>query len=203
MMKEEGAQALNYGEPQGYRGLRELVCHKYALFEGLKVTPENIIVSNGSGHALVARLQRVRGHGRRDHHRGPTFSGTLNTIRRHGPQVIDVPVDDRAWSPRWRASTWRAPEAGPALQADLHHRQLPEPVRPDPDAEAARGAGRAGPRVRHADPGGRRLRRAPLRGRAPAVALRARPNGRVIRAGTLSKILGAASGSAGSARRRR
>src|SRR5207244_11759662 len=27
MMKAEGAQALTYGDPQGYRGLRELVCH--------------------------------------------------------------------------------------------------------------------------------------------------------------------------------
>ena len=52
MIKAEGAEALTYGEAQGYRGLRELVCHKYGLFEGLKVGPENIIISNGSGHAL-------------------------------------------------------------------------------------------------------------------------------------------------------
>src|SRR5437867_4085106 len=51
MMKAEGAQALTYGDPQGYRGLRELVCHKYRAFEGLEVTPENIFVANGSGHA--------------------------------------------------------------------------------------------------------------------------------------------------------
>ena len=29
MMKEEGGDALNYGEYQGYLGLREVVCHKY------------------------------------------------------------------------------------------------------------------------------------------------------------------------------
>ena len=52
MIATEGAQALTYGEAQGYRGLRELVCHKYGLFEGLKVTPDNLIISNGSGHAL-------------------------------------------------------------------------------------------------------------------------------------------------------
>src|SRR3989338_459446 len=49
MMKAEGAEALTYGAPQGYRGLRELVCHKYQLFEGLEVAPENIFVANGSG----------------------------------------------------------------------------------------------------------------------------------------------------------
>ena len=28
MIQAEGAEALTYGGPQGYRGLRELVCHK-------------------------------------------------------------------------------------------------------------------------------------------------------------------------------
>src|SRR5712692_403984 len=45
MIKAEGAEALTYGDPQGYRGLCELVCHKYNLFEGLKVRPENLIIS--------------------------------------------------------------------------------------------------------------------------------------------------------------
>src|SRR5258705_13627357 len=49
MMKAEGADALTYGDPQGYRGLRELICHKYKLYENLSVTPENIFVANGSG----------------------------------------------------------------------------------------------------------------------------------------------------------
>src|SRR4051794_10574759 len=44
MLKEVGVAALSYGEPQGYLGLRELICHKYELYEGLKVGPENIMV---------------------------------------------------------------------------------------------------------------------------------------------------------------
>jgi 2-aminoadipate transaminase len=93
MMKVEGAQALTYGEPQGYRGLRELVCHKYELFESLKVTPENIVVSNGSGHALALAFSAFVDVGDVILSEAPTFSGTLTTIRRHGPRVVDVPVD--------------------------------------------------------------------------------------------------------------
>ena len=93
MLKAEGAQALTYGDPQGYRGLRELVCHKYGLFEGLKVAPANIIISNGSGHALSLALSAFVDVGDAILSEAPTFSGTLNTIRRHGPQVLDVPVD--------------------------------------------------------------------------------------------------------------
>ena len=93
MMKAEGAQALTYGDPQGYRGLREFVCHKYGLFEGLKVAPENIIISNGSGHALSLAVSAFVDPGDAILCEAPTFSGTLHTIRRHGPQVLEVPVD--------------------------------------------------------------------------------------------------------------
>src|SRR5207245_11698378 len=42
MMKAEGAQALTYGDPQGYRALCELVCPNHLLFEGLEVRPQHI-----------------------------------------------------------------------------------------------------------------------------------------------------------------
>ena len=93
MMKVEGAEALTYGEHQGYRGLRELVCHKYELFEGLKITPENLIISNGSGHGLSLAFSAFLDVGDPMLSEAPTFSGTLATLRRHGPQVLDVPVD--------------------------------------------------------------------------------------------------------------
>ena len=93
MMKAEGAQALTYGEPQGYRGLREFVCRKYDLFEGLKVEPENILITNGSGHALSLAFSAFVDVGDPIICEAPTFSGTLNTIRRHGARVLDAPVD--------------------------------------------------------------------------------------------------------------
>src|SRR5262247_2067095 len=93
MIKVEGAEAITYGDHQGYRGLRELVCEKYELFEGLHVKPENIVVSNGSGHALSLAFSAFLDIGDPMLSESPTFSGTLNTIRRHGPQVLDVPVD--------------------------------------------------------------------------------------------------------------
>ncbi|HKW95406.1 MAG TPA: PLP-dependent aminotransferase family protein [Methylomirabilota bacterium] len=93
MIRAEGAEALTYGDPQGYRGLRELVCHKYGLFEGLKVTPENLIIANGSGHALSLAFSAFVDVGDAILSEAPTFSGTLQTIRRHGPEVLDVPVD--------------------------------------------------------------------------------------------------------------
>jgi 2-aminoadipate transaminase len=93
MMQAEGAAAMTYGEPQGYRALRELVCEKYERFEKLKVEPENIVVANGSGHALALAFSAFVDPGDPVISEAPTFSGSLNTIRRHGPEILDVPVD--------------------------------------------------------------------------------------------------------------
>src|SRR5216683_5228696 len=93
VMKAEGAPALSYGEPQGYKGLRELVAHKYRLFENLDVSPDDIIVSNGSGHALSLAFSAFVDVGDAILSEAPTFSGTLATIRRHGARVLDVPMD--------------------------------------------------------------------------------------------------------------
>jgi DNA-binding transcriptional MocR family regulator len=94
MMAAEGAQAMTYGDPQGYLALRELICHKYQLFEMMKATPENIVVANGSGQALSLAFSAFVDPGDAIIAEAPTFSGSLNTIRRHGPTVLDVPVDD-------------------------------------------------------------------------------------------------------------
>lgn len=94
MMKEEGAEALTYGDPLGYAGLRDLVVHKYELFEGLKVGRENIIITNGSGAALGLAISAFVDVGDAFICEAPTFSGTLGAIRRHGPEVFGVPVDE-------------------------------------------------------------------------------------------------------------
>src|SRR2546427_12895943 len=62
-----------------------------------------------------------------------------------------------------------------SLQAHLPDREFPNPGGPGPVAAAPPGADRARLRVRHADPGRRRVRRAALRGRDAAAALLARP----------------------------
>ncbi|MGH7389015.1 MAG: PLP-dependent aminotransferase family protein [Candidatus Rokuibacteriota bacterium] len=94
MVKEEGAAAMTYGEAQGYRGLRELICHKYERFEAFRAEPENIIVANGSGQALALAFGAFIDPGDPVIAEAPTFSGSLNTLRRHGPEILDVPVDD-------------------------------------------------------------------------------------------------------------
>ena len=192
MMKVEGAQALTYGEGQGYRGLRELVSHKYDLFEGLKVDPENIVVANGSGHALSLAFSAFVDVNDPIICEAPTFSGTLNTIRRHGARVLDAPVDaegmvttvvrERLEELRragqrckliYTIDTFQNP-AGPTLS----RRRRQELVELAQEYDTF---------ILEDDAYGE-LR---FEGEPQPSLYALDPNGRVIRAGTLSKILGA------------
>lgn len=94
MLREDGAAALTYGDPQGYPGLRELVAHKYARYEGLQAGSENILIANGSGHALSLALSAFVDVGDAIICEAPTFLGTLATMRRHGADIHGVPIDD-------------------------------------------------------------------------------------------------------------
>jgi DNA-binding transcriptional MocR family regulator len=95
MMAAEGAQALTYGEPQGYKGLRELLAHKHEVFEGLQVDPDNILLANGSLHALSLVIAAFVDIGDAVICEAPSFSGTLMALRRFGADLHGVPVDDQ------------------------------------------------------------------------------------------------------------
>lgn len=94
MMAAEGAEALTYGDLQGYLGLREVIAHKYRRLEGLEVGPEDLLITNGSGHAISLVIAAFVDLGDPVICEAPTFMGTLNTLRRHGAELHDVPIDD-------------------------------------------------------------------------------------------------------------
>jgi DNA-binding transcriptional MocR family regulator len=142
VMKAEGAPALSYGEAQGYKGLRDLVVQKYRLFENLDVSPDDVIVSNGSGHALSLAFSAFVDVGDSILSEAPTFSGTLATIRRHGARVLDVPMDAEGMV----TSGARALNSGArqAVQAHLAPSSISRTPPGRPQRAAAAGADRAG-----------------------------------------------------------
>src|SRR4051812_37328359 len=94
VMEVEGAAALSYGAFLGYESLREWVCHKLKVFEDLDVSPDNILITNGSGDALGLVIQTFVNVGDPVICEAPTFSGTLQTLRRNGADLYGVEVDD-------------------------------------------------------------------------------------------------------------
>jgi 2-aminoadipate transaminase len=93
VMEVEGADALTYGAFYGYDGLRDLVVHKYRLFEGLELTRDNIVIANGSNHALAMVAEAFVDDGDPVICEAPTYLTTIQMFRRLGADVIGVEVD--------------------------------------------------------------------------------------------------------------
>ena len=192
MLKEEGDDAMTYGDGQGYLGLRELICHKYDVFEGLKVGPENILMANGSGNALSLAFSTFVDIGDAVITEAPTFSGTLGTMRRHGAELHGVPVDDDGIVTsivREKLEALRA--AGRRCKLIYTIVNFQNPSGPTMSLERRKElvalAAEFDTLILEDDAYGE-LR---FEGHALPSLYALDPNGRTIRAGTLSKILGA------------
>ncbi len=86
-------QALQYGTTEGYLPLRELLAERAAA-TGLRVTPENILLTSGSQQALdlLGKIFLNRG----DHVlvESPTYLGAIQAWNAYGGEYVSVRSDD-------------------------------------------------------------------------------------------------------------
>ncbi|HEY8491039.1 MAG TPA: PLP-dependent aminotransferase family protein [Dehalococcoidia bacterium] len=93
VLAREGREALQYGGPQGFLGLREVLAERASRREGLELTAENFMLASGSAHALANFCFTFVDPGDPVIVENPSFSGSIRTIRAHQAEVITVPVD--------------------------------------------------------------------------------------------------------------
>src|SRR6266498_1805695 len=93
VLREQGAQALQYSTTEGYKPLREMIARHNARFS-VKVTADNILITSGSQQALdfLGRLFLNRG----DYIvvESPTYLGALQAWNAYGAQYIPVRADE-------------------------------------------------------------------------------------------------------------
>ena len=93
LLSEDGARALMYGDAQGYEGLREAIADKLRRWEGLDVTPDEVLVVNGSNHGLAVVSMAFINPGDVAIVEAPTFMGGLRPLRQLRAQIESVPLD--------------------------------------------------------------------------------------------------------------
>ncbi len=91
---EEGKAALMYGDASGYLGLREALTEKLRRWEHLEVTPEELLIVNGSNHGLALVVQAFVNPGDVALVEAPTFMGGLRPLRQLQARIEMVPLDD-------------------------------------------------------------------------------------------------------------
>jgi GntR family transcriptional regulator/MocR family aminotransferase len=94
VMRRDGFDALDYGERNGYRPLRESITHILAS-QGLQTRPEDILITAGSQQALSLVSQLLLSPGDVIFVESPSYSGALDLFRTLGFKVIGIPVDDQ------------------------------------------------------------------------------------------------------------
>lgn len=93
VLRDNGAQALQYGPTEGFRPLREMIA-RHTLRYGFEISPDNILITSGSQQALdlLGKILINRG----DHIlvESPTYLGALQAWNAYGAQYVTVPMDD-------------------------------------------------------------------------------------------------------------
>ncbi len=87
-----GAQALQYSTTEGYLPLREQIARHTARY-GIKVSPDNILITSGSQQALDLLGRIFINRGDRILVESPTYLGALQAWNAYGAEYVPVPMD--------------------------------------------------------------------------------------------------------------
>lgn len=94
VLRSEGEQALMYGGPQGYPGLREWLAHDINRREGTDLGEQHFVLTCGSSGALENLCEALLDPGDVALIERPTYAGSTRTIRSCLAQVEGVAIDD-------------------------------------------------------------------------------------------------------------
>jgi 2-aminoadipate transaminase len=93
VLREVGAQALQYGATEGYMPLREMIA-RHTVRYGMPVNPDNIMVTSGSQQALDLLGKVFINPGDRILVEEPTYLGALQAWNAYGAEYVTVPTDE-------------------------------------------------------------------------------------------------------------
>jgi 2-aminoadipate transaminase len=93
VLTEQASLALQYGETEGYRPLRELIASNLARY-GIKAKLENVMITSGSQQALDLIGKLFINRGDRVLLEAPTYLGALQAFNVYGAEYESVPIDN-------------------------------------------------------------------------------------------------------------
>ena len=98
-LDEEGEDLAIYAHPQGYRPLREFVAGKLARERDIRVSPDEIIMGDGSGQPIHMFLEALIDPGDVTLTEDYVYAGTLAQLRRFGADIRGVECDQDGMLP--------------------------------------------------------------------------------------------------------
>jgi len=93
VLDECGEIALQYGTTEGYTPLREMIS-RHSTRIGIKIKPENVLITSGSQQALDLIGKIFINPGDRILVEQPTYLGALQSWNAYGAEYVTVPSDE-------------------------------------------------------------------------------------------------------------
>ena len=93
VLKDLGAQALQYGSTDGYLPLREMIARHTARY-GIRISPDNILITSGSQQALDLIGKVFINPGDRILVEEPTYLGALQAWNAYGAEYVTIRMDE-------------------------------------------------------------------------------------------------------------
>ncbi|UCH60270.1 MAG: PLP-dependent aminotransferase family protein [Anaerolineales bacterium] len=124
VLRDFGAQALQYSTTEGYLPLREQIVRHTARYD-LHITPDNVLITSGSQQALDLLGKIFINRGDRILVESPTYLGALQAWNAYGAEYITVPMDKQGMN---TAALEEALRSGPKFIYVLPNFQNPTGV---------------------------------------------------------------------------
>lgn len=98
VLSRAGAKAVAYGPMDGFMPLKRQLAMRY-LDQGLHVSPDEVLITNGAQEAIAIALQCVAKAGDVIAVESPTYFGVLELIESLGMMALEIPLcpDDGIW----------------------------------------------------------------------------------------------------------
>ena len=96
-LRREGRELALYSMaqgPQGYLGLRRFVADKLARWRGIDGSPDDVLITSGSGHGIDLVNQVLLEPGDTVILEEFTYGGYLTKLRRLGVNIVGAPLDE-------------------------------------------------------------------------------------------------------------
>jgi 2-aminoadipate transaminase len=95
ILREQGAQALQYGATEGYRPLREFIAQQMAEEAGFPVSLENVLITTGSQQALDLMGKILVDPGNSLLVESPTYLAALQAWNAYGARYHEISSDEQ------------------------------------------------------------------------------------------------------------
>lgn len=93
VIDRSGTDALQYGSSEGYEGLRSYLV-KYLAEEDIRVSPDDILITDGSQQALELIGKIFLNPGDTILTEAPSYVGALNAFLSYQARVVHIPLDE-------------------------------------------------------------------------------------------------------------